>query len=197
MRRWIIISFVIVLFLTIYEISDSFSLFESQKVTIVNNDIGSWQIKINEDLINEVTSFKINNVKVNSDINTKEDCFAPGTEGYFDVIIDPNDTDVSIYYELVVRSDMIQNSQIHLTRIENIGDGDLVMIAPMTYAGVIPLEDIDNNVLTTIRFYITWDNSETNNEIDSMYGSQSANFEIPMTITFKQYMGEELIEYNG
>jgi len=197
MRRWIIISFVIVLFLTAYTISDSFSLFESQKDTIVNNDVGSWRIKVNDNLINEETGFTINNVQVEGDSNTREDYFAPGTEGYFDVIIDPNDTEVSIYYELVCRSDLILNPQITLTRIEKLVQDDLVLVAPMTYAGVIPLSDIENGATVTIRFYVTWENNDNNNEIDSLYGSLSEEFQIPMTITFKQYMGEELIEYNG
>ncbi len=196
MKRWIIILFVFILFVTIYEISISFSLFESAKDIVVNNDIGRWQIMVNDDLINDKTTFEVTNVKVSNDENVRENHFAPGTLGYFDIVINPSDTDVSIYYEIVCRTDMISNSQISLTKIENI-DSDLTMIAPYTYAGVIPLEDIDNNKTTTIRFYVSWENNENNNEVDSLYGSNSAKFEIPMELIFKQYTGEEIIEYNG
>ena len=197
MKRWILILFVVVLFITAYEISTSFSLFESAKDIVINNDIGRWQVTINGDLATEVVNFNVTNVKVTGDENVREDHFAPGTEGYFDIILDPNDTEVSVYYEIVCRDDMILNQQIHLTNVENVGKPALTIVAPYTYAGVIPLTDIKNGDITTIRFYVTWINNENNNEVDSLYGLSSANFEIPMTITLKQYTGEQIVEYNS
>ncbi len=192
MRKWLIILFVILLSITAYELSVSFALFESEKEFIVNSDIGKWEISVNDSMINESTTFTISSVKVHSDSNVREDYFAPGTSGYFEIEIDPNDTDVSIYYEIVCRTDYIINSQIRLTRIENVGKPDLIYVAPYTYAGVIPLVDIKSGDTTTIRFYITWTNNENNNEVDSLYGSNSEDFEIPITITFKQYLGETI-----
>lgn len=192
MRRWLIILFVVLLSITAYELSVSFALFESEKDFIVNSDIGKWEISVNDSMINETNTFSISNVKVNSDSNVREDYFAPGTNGYFDIVIDPNDTDVSIYFEIVCRTDYITNGQISLTRIQNVGKADLLNIAEYTYAGVIPLADIKNGDITTIRFYITWANNDNNNEVDSLYGNSSANFQIPMEITFRQYLGETI-----
>ncbi len=197
MKRVLIITFVFVLFVTLYEISSSFSLFESEKTIVVNNDIGKWQILVNNDLVTEIVNFNIDNVSVSSDENVRENHFAPGTEGYFDINIDPNGTDVSIYYEIVCRDDMITNPQISLTNVENANGDDLTLIAPYTYAGVIPLSDVENDIVTTIRFYIQWLNNENNNAIDSSYGISSDTFEIPMEITFKQYTGESIVEYSG
>jgi hypothetical protein len=192
MRKWLIILFVILLSITAYELSVSFALFESEKEFAVNSAIGKWEISVNDDMINETNTFSITNVKVNSDSNVREDYFAPGTNGYFDIVIDPNDTDVSVYYEIVCRTDYITNSQISLTRIQNVGKPDLINVAPYTYAGVIPLADIKNGDITTIRFYVTWANNDNNNETDSLYGSSSSNFEIPIEITFRQYLGETI-----
>ena len=197
MRKWLAIIFIVLISVTSYELATSFALFESERGFIVNSDIGKWEITVNDSLINETNTFNISNVHVNSDSNVREDLFAPGTSGYFDVVIDPNDTDVSIYYEIVCRTDYITNNQIRLNRIENVGKSDLINIADYTYAGVIPLSDIKNGDITTIRFYITWDNNDNNNLVDSLYGTSSANFEIPMEITFKQYMGEQIVANNG
>jgi len=193
MRRWLVILFVILLAITLYELSSSFALFESDTELIVNSDIGKWEITVNDSLINESSTFTISSVHVSSDSNVREDLFAPGTNGYFEVIIDPNDTDVSIYYEIVCRTDYITNSQIALTRIENVGKTDLLNIADYTYAGVIPLSDIKNGDVTTLRFHVTWTNNENNNEVDSSYGDSSDDFEIPMQITFRQYTGEAIV----
>ncbi len=190
MRRWLLILFVILLTITAYVLTDSFALFESDADFVVNSDIGKWEIDVNGSLINETSTFMISNVHVDSDSNVRENLFAPGTQGYFDIVINPNDTDVSIYYEIVCRTDYITNNQITLTRIENVNKPDLIYTAEYTYAGVIPLSEIKNNVSTTIRFYITWNNNENNNEIDSLYGTSSDEFEIPIEITFRQYTGE-------
>ena len=197
MKRWLIILFVISLTATCYVISDSFGLFESEKEIVINNDIGKWQILVNNNTINQTTSFSVSNIHVSGDNNVRENYFAPGTSGYFDIVIDPNDTDVSIYYEIVCRTDRITNPQISLTRIENVDKPDLINVGEYSYAGVIPLSDIQNDVTTTIRFHVTWTNNENNNEIDSLYGSSSATFDIPMEITFRQYTGEQIVSNNN
>ena len=176
---------------------ESFGLFESEKLIVVNSDIGKWQILVNNNTIDQTTSFSVSNIHVSGDNNVRENYFAPGTSGYFDIVIDPNDTDVSIYYEIVCRTDRITNPQISLTRIENVDKPDLINVRDYTYAGVIPLSDIQNDVTTTIRFHVTWTNNENNNEIDSLYGSSSATFDIPMEITFRQYTGEQIISNNN
>ena len=189
MKRWLIILFIISFTLTAYEISKSYGLFETEKDIIVNADIGKFQIKVNDDLINETTTFSVSNFNVTGDSNVRENYFAPGTNGYFDIVIDPNDTEVSIYYEIVIHTELINNQQIHLTRIENVDKPDLTVVRPNTYSGIIPLADIVNGDITTIRFYVEWDNNENNNVIDSLYGNSSSRFDIPMEITFSQYTG--------
>ena len=151
MKRWLIILFIILLALTTYEITASYGLFETEKDIIVNADIGKFQIKVNDELINETTTFSVSNFNVTGDTNVRENYFAPGTNGYFDVVIDPNNTDVSIYYEIVVHTELINNQQIHLTRIENVDKPDLTIVRPNTYSGIIPLTDIQNDDITITR----------------------------------------------
>ena len=193
MKRWLIILFVISLTVTLYVISDSFALFESEKEFVVNSDIGQWDIYVNGDSINETATFSVSNINVSGDSNVRTNYFAPGTSGYFDIVINPGDTEVSIYYEIVCRTDRIQNPQIVLSQIENVGQSDLTYLGNYTYAGIIPLSDIENGIITRIRFHVTWTNNDNNNVIDSLYGSSSATFDIPMSITFKQYTGVEVL----
>ncbi len=197
MKRWLIILFVISVTITLYEIGSSFALFENAKEIVTNTDIGKWEILVNDDSINETTSFSVSNIHVSGDSNVRANYFAPGTSGYFDLVIDPDDTQVSIYYEIVCRTDRITNPQISLTRIENVGKPDLIDLGNYTHAGVIPLTDIENGDITTIRFHVEWNNNDNNNEVDSLYGSSSATFDIPMEITFRQYTGETIVNNNN
>lgn len=192
MKKILIILFILIFSALAYELSVSYALFESEKEIIVNSDIGKWEISVNGTNINDSSTFTVNSVQVSSDSNVRPNYFAPGTSGYFEILINPNDTEVSIYYEIICRTDMITNTQIHLDRIENVDKPDLTLIAPFTYAGVIPLSDIESNTPTTLKFYITWNNNENNNEVDSLYGSDSSDFDLPMTITFRQYTGETI-----
>ena len=197
MKRWLIILFLILVVVTAYEISSSFALLESEREIVGNSDSGKWDILVNEQSINNTTTFSVNNIHVSGDANVRANYFAPGTSGYFDIDIDPGDTEVSIYYEIVCRTDMITNPQISLTQIENVDKPDLVLVRQYTYAGIIPLSDIEDGITTKIRFHVTWTNNDNNNEIDSLYGSSSATFDIPMEITFKQYTGEEVLNNNN
>ena len=156
MKRWLIILFVISLTITLYEIGSSFALFENEKEIVINTDIGKWEILVNDESINETTSFSVSNIHTSGDINVRENHFAPGTSGYFDIVIDPGDTKVSIYYEIVCRTDRITNPQISLTRIENVGKPNLIDLGNYTHAGVIPLTDIRNGDITTIRFHCSF-----------------------------------------
>ena len=197
MKRWIVLLFIVVVGITAYEIKESFSLFENEKDIVINNGIGKWEIAVNGSNIPDSTTFTVDSVNVTGDNNVRANYFAPGTHGYFDVVINPSDTDVSIYFEILCRSDLIQNNQIQVTQIENVNNTPLVQVGALSYAGVIPLSDIQNHSTRTIRFHITWDNNDNNNEIDSLYGSESTDFEVPIEITFRQYLGEEIQEYHG
>ena len=192
MRKVLIILLAVLVFAVAYELSVSYALFESEKEFIVNSDIGKWNISVNGYSINETSTFSVNSVQVTSDSNVRTNYFAPGTSGFFEIEIDPEDTEVSIYYEIVCRDDMIANPQIHLTSIEDEDGNSLINVANFTYAGIIPLEDIIDGDTAIIKFYITWTNNENNNEIDSLYGSSSSEFDLPMSITFRQYLGESV-----
>ena len=196
MKRWLVLLFVVIVVITAYEIQESFSLFENEKDIIVNNEIGKWKINVNGSTIPNTATFTVDSVNVTGDNNVRANYFAPGTHGYFDVVIDPDDTDVSIYFEILCRSDLIQNNQISVSQIENVDSTPLIRVGNLSYAGVIPLSDIKNHATRTIRFHIVWSNNDNNNEIDSLYGSESSDFEVPIEITFRQYLGEQIQEYH-
>ncbi len=140
---------------------------------------------------------------------------APGGEAYFDIVIDPTDTDVSIIYKMDVdmanitttNPDVDLANAIELTRCENYfgqgADGQTnkvtnasVQVDGNTYTGIIPLDKINQGYKNYIRLYFKWNNVtedgvETNNEKDTALGSiYNAKISIPLQINLKQYTGE-------
>lgn len=185
----------IMIFVSIYEITNSYGLFESETDRTVDSNIVGWNIKINNDNINTTQDFVINNFTVVDNDMVTDNKLAPGAEGYFDINIDPSGTDVSIVYDLTFDfTDVLDKFSI--SRIEETTGGGFVKTGENTYSNIIRLSDIKNNVTNNVRVYLKWDNNELNNETDTQIGLTKDNLiNIPVSITISQYLNEELVPY--
>ena len=186
MKRWLIILFVITLTLTLYEISESFGLFESEKDFIVNSDIGRWDIYVNDDSINEITEFSVSNIHVSGDNNVKADYFAPGTTGYFDIVIDPDETEVSVEYSINVS--FVKESSLLSSYIEfesySLNNGSKIDLNGSTAInGEINLNGkscLDSSDVKTYRIYWRWIGDDLVNNPDE--SSINANVQVKQKI---------------
>ena len=189
MRKILLLVVLLFLSLTIMEISSTFGLFETNNVITVDNNIAKWQIKVNNSLIKDPVHFTVNNYNIDSDSNVKEGLIAPGVGAYFDIDIDPNNTSVSIRYDITFDLTGLENDKIKIVNIEELGGNTLVNNND-TYTGIIP---INNSSIHHIRVYIEWENDEENNEIDSKFGvTGEKEINIATNIKFSQYLGETI-----
>ena len=134
--------------------------------------------------------FTINNINyTQTDSNVRAGKFAPGISGYYDLIIDPTDTEVSIKYTIII--DEFENESLTIDHLQLIsGNGTLTQDADDNYVGIIPL---GSTVTEQIRIFLVWTNQDTDeaNEADSLMGTAiNPDVEIPVTIHFIQYLGE-------
>lgn len=189
MRKILLLVVLLFLSLTIMEISNTFGLFETNNVITVDNNIAKWQIKVNNSLIKDPVHFTVNNYNIDSDSNVKEGLIAPGVGAYFDIDIDPNNTSVSIRYDITFDLTGLENDKIKIVNIEELGGNTLVNNNDI-YTGIIP---INNSSIHHIRVYIEWENDEENNEIDSKFGvTGEKEINIATNIKFSQYLGETI-----
>lgn len=184
--------------ITVYLIVDTYSLFESNHITTSSIDIAKWQVKINDDVVNGSSStFSVDSINWESNGYVLEGKVAPGVNGYFDIIIDPNDTDVSLKYDISFDFSNLQEEQFVINDVVEVNGRTLVKTGENIYTGVILLEEIKNGIVSTIRVDLSWINDEANNEIDSslanVYGT---SLDIPVTVTLWQYNNEEIVEYS-
>lgn len=184
--------------ITVYLIVDTYSLFESNHITTSSIDIAKWQVKINDDVVNGSSStFSVDSINWESNGYVLEGKVAPGMNGYFDIIIDPNDTDVSLKYDISFDFSNLQEEQFVINDVVEVNGRTLVKTGENIYTGVILLEEIKNGIVSTIRVDLSWINDEANNEIDSslanVYGT---SLDIPVTVTLWQYNNEEIVEYS-
>jgi hypothetical protein len=197
MKKIFFIFGLVATFLLLFKFSTSFALLESKAVHVVSSDVATWSIIINNtDISNSSTSFVIDQINWDSSDNVKEGKVAPGIGGYFDIIIDPSNTDVSIMYNLIFDFSSLENTDIEVESISEISNNEIVRTGQNTYTGIINLSDINNGITNDIRVNLKWNNNEENNEYDYELGKNANTIlEIPVSVEVFQYTGEDIIEY--
>lgn len=130
----------------------------------------------------------------------KDGKIAPGGQAYFDIVIDPSKTDVSIIYKIETTSNERIPAKFEITNAESYfkKDGetgqitnDTKYIGENSYTSVIPVTKINEGYKNYIRLYFKWVNVEANNETDSALAEiENAKLSVPLKITLKQYTGE-------
>ena len=190
----------IITFITIYKIRDTYAIFESNVISTKILNVGKWKINVNnQDIVSSAThTFTIEDINIQGNANTKSGKFAPGMSGSFDIEIEPQDTEVSIRYDILVDDSLLDDSQIVIGTIaETNNSNTLTRTGENTYTGLILLNDITANYYDNIHITFIWDNDEANNEKDSIIGTTlNGSISVPITITFTQYMGETIDEYS-
>lgn len=186
----------IMIFISIYEIKNTYGLFESKKEIDIDKSVAKWNIYINDNNLNTTETFTIDNFTFQETDTVAKDKIAPGILGWFDILIDARDTQVSIIYEITFDFTSLP-SNITVEKIEEINGREIIKTGPNTYSNYITLEDINNNVKDTIRVYIKWNNDEENNENDTNIGIIKNNsIKIPVSITVSQYLNDTIEPYN-
>ena len=196
-KRILIILSIILVFITIYIIRDTYGLFESKNTMIMDSGVAKWNVLINGTDIKSGDNFIVDTVNIDSSDNVLGGKIAPGTKGYFDIVINPTDTETSILYSITFDFSQVVGS-ITIDKIEELTSGNLIRTGKNTYSKIITLEEIENKVINTIRVYIKWNNIEENNEEDSKIGTIKDNFiSIPVSVSVIQYLGEPVEEYQN
>lgn len=194
-NRILIILSIILVFITIYIIRDTYGLLESKNKMIMDSNIAKWNVLINGLDIKSGNNFIVDTINIENSDDVLDGKIAPGGKGYFDIVINPTNTETSILYSVTFDFSKLI-SVFTIDKIEELTSGNLIRTGENTYSKVITLDEIKNEVINTIRVYIKWDNIEDKNEEDSKVGLISNNFiNIPVSVSVVQYLGESIEEY--
>ena len=137
----LILVFSLSILYTIYSIYDTYALLETN-ISVVNDfNTAKWNININNTALSgESTTFSVDNIQVDENTYNKDNKLAPGTTGYFDIEIDPTDTDVSIRYDIDFDFTALSNS-ISVLSIQETTGADLIKTNLNTYTNVLTLNE--------------------------------------------------------
>lgn len=207
MKNLLRILVLIMLIITLIQVANMYALYKEELQGGYSNLLGVWSIKINgidissgeENLTFDMTEDNL--VYIDSE-HVKNQKIAPGSQAYFEIVIDPTNTDVSILYTLNIKLDAVTSAKLKLVNVENFfqkeGESEQIINADVNtkneineHQALISLEKINNQYLNHIRLYFEWENLEENNKIDSELGqTENAKISIPLEINLKQYTGE-------
>ena len=207
MKKLLTVLVLIMLIISLFQIANMYALYKDQLQGDYTNLLGVWRIKVNgvdistgEDNV-KFTMTEDNLTYIDS-AHVKNQKMAPGSQAYFDIVVDPTNTDVSILYTLNMKFDDVTSAKMKLLNVENYfqKDGQTEQITNTDvntelnlhqHQAIIPIAKINEKYLNYIRLYFEWENIEANNATDSELGqTENAKISIPLEINFKQYTGE-------
>ena len=134
---------IIALVFCITQIQQTYAKYVDTKEGDTNFTVAKWKILVNNQDIMEAATMSslINPVYVQND-NVAEGVIAPGSEGYFDLVIDASKTEVSFQYNISV------------TTSENSSVKDLIITGYTLNDGtLIPVDSELNNISNTVYYY--------------------------------------------
>ena len=207
MKKLLTILVLIMLIISLFQIANMYALYKAQIQGEYTNLLGIWAIKVNGVDISSgeenltFTMTEDNLTYVDSD-RVKSQKIAPGSQVYFDIAIDPTNTDVSILYTLNLKTDNSTTAKIKLVKVENYfqknGETEIITNEDVfsnndenQHKAIIPIAKINDKYLNHVKLYFEWVNVEENNATDSILGqTENAKISIPIEINLKQYTGE-------
>lgn len=185
-----------ILILLIYKIINIYAVFQSKVEANVEFKSGMWNITINgEEITTGVKKdFVIDQISTTENNYTKPGKIAPGLSGSFEIAINPENTNVSVRYDITLNQEELKNSNLKIKSIEESENGSiLVNTTENTYTGIIPLQDIQKGITHKIKMEVEWVDDGQNNKSDTELGtSDTHQLQIPVEFHAIQYLGEEI-----
>lgn len=129
-----------------------------------NISIAAWKIKINNENIETSNTFVLNNNQQTAGAQTTNNKIAPDSNGYFEIILDLSDTEVSIDYKLEIDTSILEKNGISLQLTGySINGGTINQIENNTISGEKILREVNGKIIKfteedncNIKIYWNW-----------------------------------------
>ncbi|NLA33159.1 MAG: hypothetical protein GX864_04400 [Mollicutes bacterium] len=181
---------VISLFLLINLFQETYAKYTTGASGHARLGIARWLIKINnQDIIESNYITNVINPTIITSPHVKDNVLAPRSTGYFDLVIDYNDVDVSFDY--IVNVDVSNQSSVSDLKVTGYSeDGGSVISTPGTISNLTETVLLGDTPRTkTLRVYLMWEDSETehmNNEADTNAALSQEPAILNVTLRFTQ-----------
>lgn len=189
-KKWHLILAICALILCITQIQQTYAKYLDTKEGDTDFTIAKWKILVNQQDITEASTMSslINPVYIENE-HMKEGVIAPGREGYFDLVIDSSNTEVSFRYDISVTSS--ENSSVNDLIITgySLNDSEIIPVSDQLNNLSNVIYYTDTNKENKIRINFKWRDGtgeNMNNEADTNASIQGVNAKLKANITFTQ-----------
>lgn len=196
LKKFVALLIICILILLVYKIVQIYAVFHSELDANVKLENGTWNIVVNGTQISTgiEKQFTIDQIATTQNSHVKPDKLAPGLSGSFEILISPENTNVSIKYEITLNEEELGDTSLKIKTIEETETGaQLIKTGENTYTGIISLQDIENEIKHKIKVEIEWEDKGLNDENDTIIGKEH-QFQIPIIFHATQYLGEQIEE---
>lgn len=204
LKRIKIILILLVLSVTLSFMSHTYSRYVAESTSNIQVSFAKWQILLNESDITNGTNSNIEITPVvEKSANVKENTIAPSSKGYFDILVNPSNVEVSFDYTLTLEVLNTNLPDILISKYAILEEGfketDTITkldITDNTITGTLTYDNETENFSFqpfTIRVYFEWiegTNESMNDILDTNIGLDAAQnntkLQIAANISFKQ-----------
>lgn len=190
MKKRLILLVVLSIILCLFFVQESLAKYITAADETANISIARWKILVNDEDIRDENAVNtvINPVFLGND-NIAENIIAPTSEGYFDLIIDAREADVSFKYKISMSVN--QNSSVKdlvaTKYVVNGGEPITMDINNQTIENTVLYGN--NNSTINIRVYIVWndgDGSLMDNSADTLATTSGHSAMMNVSLNFTQ-----------
>lgn len=190
MKKKLILLVVLSIILCLFFVQESLAKYITTADETANISIARWKILVNDEDIRDENTVNtvINPVFLGND-NIAENIIAPTSEGYFDLIIDAREADVSFKYKISMSVN--QNSSVKdlvaTKYVVNGGEPITMDINNQTIENTVLYGN--NNSTINIRVYIVWnddDGSLMDNSADTLATTSGNSAMMNVSLNFTQ-----------
>lgn len=196
MKKLLTILVLIMLIISFFQITSMYALYKEQIQGEYSTLLGAWEIKVNETDVTtsgQVETFTIANNQlgyVDSEY-IQAGKIAPNGQAYFDIVIDPSNTDVSVIYTIDIDTKALSSTNTDIELVDAIefisgenyfarqteegeteqATNDISYKDGNTYTSVIPIDKINEGYKNYIRLYFKWSNVTKTEIVDETEGT--------------------------
>ena len=191
-RKIILLFSFVSLFFCIVTINKTYAKYNTNVDGVTNISVARWHILVNnQDIRNNSTTSAVLTPTIIANPHVSENVIAPTSEGYVDLNIDSTDVDVSFSYTITPNVDDSSSVSDLVVTGYTLNDGELTTLSNgESITNNIYLSD--NTNFTSIRIYLKWDDSVTNqmnNTDDANATLSTENAKMKISLNFKQIAG--------
>lgn len=172
--------------------SNTYSRYVADTTGDIQIGFAKWQVVVNE---NDISSSEISSINITPVIEENENIdsntIAPSSSGYFDIVIDPTNIDVSFNYAISINlinenmPDLLISKYAYLSSNYEIGDEITYNTLENNIIENTFQYNIDNYEPFTIRVFFEWfegEEEQMDDEMDTNIGIDALNNDISLQI---------------